>query len=216
MSDADMHDSVAAIAACGVSPVVRVADGQHWMIKRALDAGAHGIIVPLLQTADDARNIVKFSKFPPQGSRGLGSPFAMEKFVEKTSDPQEISLMDYYKEANDGIVVIVQIETASALEHIKEIATVPGIDVCFIGPVDLGNSIGHPAESVGNYPPKLQDAIKYILQATQDAGKFTAIYTAGGESAKAYAKEGFNMINTMNDVAAIRMTFGQAMQVARE
>lgn len=58
MSDAEMHESVAAIATCGVLPVVRLPDGQHWRMKRALDAGAHGIIVPLLQSAKDAQNIV--------------------------------------------------------------------------------------------------------------------------------------------------------------
>lgn len=216
ISDDQMHQSVAAIAACGVSPVVRVADGQHWMIKRALDAGAHGIIIPLLQSVEDAKNVVKFSKFPPQGNRGLGSPFAMEKFVEQTSNPKEISLTQYFKDANSSIVVIVQIETASALEQIKEIAAVPGIDVCFVGPVDLGNSIGHPAESIGNYPPKLEEAIENVHKATQDAGKWTAIYTAGGESAKMYADKGFNMVNTMNDVMAIRSTFGQAMETAKK
>lgn len=216
VSDADMHDSVAAIAACGVSPVVRVADGQHWMIKRALDAGAHGIIVPLLQTVEDAKKVVQFSKFPPRGNRGLGSPFAMEKFVEQAVDPEEISLSRYYKDANEGIVVIVQIETASALKQIRAIAEVPGIDVCFVGPVDLGNSIGHPCESLGNYPPELENAIQTIRKETQAAGKWTAIYTSGGESAKTYADQGFSMVNAMNDVAAIRMTFGQAVKTARQ
>ena len=108
LSDADMHDSVAAIAACGISPVVRVPEGQHWMIKRALDAGAHGIIVPLLSSAEDARNIVRYSKFPPHGTRGLGSPLAMEKFVSGANAP-EISISQYFKEANASTVVIVQI-----------------------------------------------------------------------------------------------------------
>lgn len=216
ISDDQMHQSVAAIAACGVSPVVRVADGQHWMIKRALDAGAHGIIIPLLQTVEDAKNVVKFSKFPPQGNRGLGSPFAMEKFAEQTPNPKDISLQQYYKEANSSIVVIVQIETATALEQINEIAAVPGIDVCFIGPVDLGNSIGHPAESLGEYPPKLEEAIDTIHKATQAAGKYIAIYTGSGGSAKLYADRGYNMVNTMNDVAAIKATFGRAVETARK
>ncbi|EME49260.1 hypothetical protein DOTSEDRAFT_68132 [Dothistroma septosporum NZE10] len=214
ISDDAMHDSVAAVAACGVSPVVRVADGQHWMIKRALDAGAHGIIVPLLQSAQDARNVVKFSKFPPQGNRGLGSPFSMEKFSEPGANAKELSLMEYYRQANDSIVVIVQIETASALEQIKEIAAVDGIDVCFIGPVDLGNSIGHPVESINKFPPQLEEAVQTMHEATQDAGKYTAIYTVGGESAKRYADQGFNMINIMNDVAAIKLAFGQAVETA--
>ncbi|TKA39988.1 hypothetical protein B0A55_13093, partial [Friedmanniomyces simplex] len=72
--------AVAAIAACGLSPIVRVPEGQHWMIKRALDAGAHGIMVPLVRTVAEARSIASYSKFPPSGTRGLGSPFSMEKF----------------------------------------------------------------------------------------------------------------------------------------
>ena len=71
LSDPHMHESVAAIAACGVSPVVRIPANEAWMVKRALDAGAHGIIVPLLQTAEDARRLVSSAKFPPQGTRGL-------------------------------------------------------------------------------------------------------------------------------------------------
>lgn len=64
ISDDSMHEIVAATAACGVSPIVRVAEGQPWMIKRALDSGAHGILVPVTDTAEDARNVVRYSKFP--------------------------------------------------------------------------------------------------------------------------------------------------------
>lgn len=214
LSDSEMHESIAAIAACGVSPVVRVPEGQHWMIKRALDAGAHGIIIPLLQTVQDAQDVVRFSKFPPIGNRGLGSPFAMEKFVQQTTNPQEVSLSQYFKEANDAIVVIVQIETASALMQIKDIAAVPGIDVCFVGPVDLGNSIGHPPENIGVYSDELKAAIEEIHKATQAAGKWTGVYTGSGEQAKAFADRSFNMVNCMNDFAAIKMMFGQAAAAA--
>lgn len=143
MSDDAMHESVAAIAACGMSPIVRVPEGQHWMIKRALDAGAHGIIVPLLNSAEDAKNIVKYSKFPPTGNRGLGSGLSMEKFISgKTGDVKEVSMADYYQDSNSSIVVAVQIETAGALKEVNEIAAVEGVDVLLIGPNDLGNSIG--------------------------------------------------------------------------
>ncbi|EGP91725.1 unnamed protein product [Zymoseptoria tritici ST99CH_1A5] len=214
ISDAEMHDSVAAIAACGVSPVVRVADGQHWMIKRALDAGAHGIVVPLLQTVEDARNVVKYSKFPPVGNRGLGSPFAMEKFAEQGVNVKELSLLEYYRQANDAIVVMVQIETATALEQIQQIAETPGVDVCFIGPVDLGNSIGHPAVNIGEYPPELHAAIERVHESTQKAGKWTAMFTGGGKDAQKYAAKGFNMINIMTDVGAIKKGFGEAVSEA--
>lgn len=78
IADNQMHEAVAAIAACGVSPIVRIPANEAWMVKRALDSGAHGICVPLLHTADDAMRLVESAKFPPQGNRGFGSPFPMQ------------------------------------------------------------------------------------------------------------------------------------------
>ena len=81
----------------------------------ALDSGAHGVIVPLLYTADDARNVVKAVKFPPQGVRGFGSPFPMEKFgIESNTD--------YLQQANDALVTIVQIETKEALQNVCQLS----------------------------------------------------------------------------------------------
>ena len=214
ISDADMHDCVAAIAACGVSPVVRVADGQHWMIKRALDAGAHGIIIPLLATAEDAKKVVSFCKFPPEGTRGLGSPFSTEKFIGQAVNPPKISLAQYHREANSSIVVIVQIETTSALHEIGEIAATSGVDACLVGPMDLGNSIGHPVDENGQYDQVLEDAIAKIHQATQAAGKYSVMYTANGTRAREYAERGYNMVSAMNDVDAISKKFEEALAIA--
>ena len=216
ISDDGMHEAVAAVAACGVSPIVRVPEGQHWMIKRALDAGAHGILVPLLQTAEDAKNIAKYSKFPPAGNRGLGSALSMEKFISgKTGDVKEVSMADYYSNANSSTVICVQIETASALEQVKDIAAVDGIDVLFIGPTDLGNSIGHPSVlSGGKMAPELEEAIETIRKAAKDAGKSSGIYMGTGEQAKKYADMGFNMVNTANDIAVLKKYFGDHLAAA--
>ena len=216
MSDDSMHESVAAIAACGVSPVVRVAEGQHWMIKRALDAGAHGIIVPLLNTVEDAKNVVKYSKFPPLGNRGLGSALSMEKFISgKTGEVKEVAMGDYFRDANSSTVVIVQIETASALAQVKDIAAVDGIDVLFIGPTDLGNSIGHPSVLTGGkHDPELDEAISTILKAAQGAGKCSGIYMGSGELAKKYTDMGFNMANAANDMAVLKKYFGEHLATA--
>jgi len=79
----------------------------------ALDAGAHGVLVPLLYTADDARRLVSSAKFPPVGTRGFGSPFPMEKFSQQTT-------AEYLQGANDALVTIVQIETREALQNVSE------------------------------------------------------------------------------------------------
>jgi 4-hydroxy-2-oxoheptanedioate aldolase len=110
-----MHESVAAIASCGVSPIVRIPDNQAWMVKRALDSGAHGIVVPLLYTADDARKLVQSAKFPPVGQRGYGSPFSMGMFDVQGG----MSGLQYLQQANEGLVTIVQIETREALENVS-------------------------------------------------------------------------------------------------
>lgn len=127
-----MHEAVSAIAATGVSPIVRIAANEGWMVKRgcirsvarisanirdigALDSGAHGVVVPLLYTADDARQLVDSAKFPPVGRRGFGSPFAM-------GSTGGVTQVEYLQQANDALVTIVQIETKEALANVCSIA----------------------------------------------------------------------------------------------
>src|SRR5579871_776797 len=94
IADNQMHEAVAAIAACGVSPIVRIPANEAWMVKRALDSGAHGICVPLLYTADDARSLVQSTKFPPRGYRGFGSPFPMQVWWPLSSMKYETCMSD--------------------------------------------------------------------------------------------------------------------------
>ncbi|KAI0798328.1 Pyruvate/Phosphoenolpyruvate kinase-like domain-containing protein [Xylaria sp. FL0064] len=176
IDDAAMHEAVPAIASCGVSPIVRLPDMQGWMIKRALDAGAHGILIPLLRSVEEARRIVAAAKFPPHGQRGLGSPFAIERFSPIPS------MTEYLQQANESLLTIVQIETQEALDAVEEIAEVPGIDVLFIGPFDLGNNIGHPILD-GVMKPELEQAIDRILAATIKAGKKAGFFANRTERA---------------------------------
>jgi len=111
-----MHHSVHAIASCGVSPIVRTPSAESWFIKRALDAGAHGVLLPLLRTAEDARDIVQACKFPPRGQRGFGSPFSMAAF----NSTGELSGLEYMQNANDHLLTIVQIETREALANVGD------------------------------------------------------------------------------------------------
>jgi len=196
--DAAMHESVAAIAACGVSPIVRIPDNQGWMVKReccvsicpqigavmtlagVLDAGAHGVLVPLLYTAEDAEKLVTSAKFPPLGQRGFGSPFSMERFVPS------LGSTDYLKQADEALLTMVQIETKEALENVNAIAAVAGIDLLFIGPFDLGNNIGHPIMD-GNMDDNLHAAIEKIFQAAKRAGKKAGMFCTSGEQSKKYA-----------------------------
>lgn len=109
--DSEMHESVNAVASVGVSPIVRIPANEGWMVKRALDAGAHGVLVPLLYTVEEAVKLVESAKFPPMGKRGFGSPFTMGSFDVKG----DLNGSDYYQNANDHLLTCVQIETAEAL-----------------------------------------------------------------------------------------------------
>jgi 4-hydroxy-2-oxoheptanedioate aldolase len=193
MDDAAMHEAVPAIAACGVSPIVRIPDNQGFMVKRALDTGAHGILVPLLYTPEDAKNLVRSAKFPPQGNRGFGSPFPQERFHPS------LGAGDYLQQANDAILTMVQIETKEALDNVDAIAAVPGIDVLFVGPFDLGNNIGHPIID-GKMHDDLHAAIAKVLKAANGAGKKAGIFCTSGEQSKGYADDGFHMISVATDM----------------
>ncbi|KAG5925754.1 hypothetical protein E4U42_003994 [Claviceps africana] len=207
IDDGAMHEAIPAIAALGVTPLVRLPDLQSWMIKRALDAGAHGILVPLLRSAEQARELVRAAKFPPRGNRGFGSPIAPGCFSPVPS------LTEYLQQANDALLTMVQIETQEALDEVEEIAAVEGIDVLFIGPFDLGNSIGHPIIN-GVLAAELEAAIAKILATCRRAGKKCGIYATSGEQAKLYADHGFDMISVLADYTALEYTVTQQFNVS--
>ncbi|KAG6008175.1 hypothetical protein E4U43_000204 [Claviceps pusilla] len=207
IDDGAMHEAVPAIAALGVSPLVRLPDLQSWMVKRALDAGAHGILVPLLRSADQARELVQMAKFPPRGKRGFGSPIAPQCFSPMPS------LRDYLQEANDALLTMVQIETQEALDKVEEIAAVEGIDVLFIGPFDLGNNIGHPIMN-GVMAPEVKAAIAKCHGACRKTGKKCGMFATSGEQAKLYVEQGFDMISVLTDHTALEHIATQQFNVS--
>ncbi|KAF2189644.1 2,4-dihydroxyhept-2-ene-1,7-dioic acid aldolase-like protein [Zopfia rhizophila CBS 207.26] len=206
IDDGQMHEAVAAIAACGVSPLVRIPANEAWMVKRALDAGAHGIVVPLIYTVDDAKRLVASAKFPPEGHRGFGSPFSPQTF---NNEP----LTEYLQNANSSLLTIVQIETKSALENVQAISALRGVDVLLVGPFDLGNNIGRPILET-NMHEELVSAIDKIKDAAHKEGKKVAMYCTSGEQARDYAERGFDMISVAADMIAIPQFFAQTLATA--
>ncbi|KAI1435076.1 HpcH/HpaI aldolase/citrate lyase family protein [Xylaria sp. CBS 124048] len=182
IDDAAMHEAVPAIASCG-------------------------ILVPLIRSAEEARQVVAAAKFPPEGKRGLGSPFAMERFHPIPS------MTEYLQHANNSLLTMVQIETKEALDAVEEIAAVPGIDVLFVGPFDLGNNIGYPILN-GVMQPELGQAIDRILAATLKAGKKAGFFASSGEQAKRYADQGFHMINAALDTTVLQSSLERALSAA--
>ncbi|RXK38685.1 hypothetical protein M231_03995 [Tremella mesenterica] len=204
IGDSDMHVSVAAIASMGCSPIVRIRGPEGPLIKRALDTGAHGIMVPQINTAEEAASVVKLSKFPPLGLRGQGSPFS--------AAAHGLTTPEYLKSANDTLITMIQIETLEGLKNVKEIAAVPGVDMIFIGPNDLAFCLlGY---TPANNEPKFVQAIDTIISAAREAGKLTGILVNTGEQAKE-AKKKFDFVMIGGDVKSMVFWFGDQLKAAR-
>ncbi|CAK7229364.1 hypothetical protein SBRCBS47491_007220 [Sporothrix bragantina] len=217
IDDAAMHVAVPVIAAEGVSPIVRIPDFQSWMVKRALDSGAHGILAPLIRTVDEVKAFVAACKFPPQGVRGFGSPLAMQGFRltsnQDGTHPQLPTFTEYLDQANASIVTMVQIETREALENVEAIA--PLVDALFVGPFDLANNLGHPIRD-GVFPPQVKDAMKRVLAAAQAVDTCCCgVYAGTPEQARDYAAAGFHMVNVATDVLTLQAAATEAVKVAR-
>lgn len=130
-------DMIRVIDLCGVAPLVRLTSNHPDQIKRLMDAGAHGIVVPMVNCADDAARAVAAVRYAPEGSRGVGLARAQGYGV---------GFKDYFEWQKHSSVVIVQIEHRSALDNLDAILTVPGVDGFIIGPYDLSCSMGIPGQ----------------------------------------------------------------------
>jgi 4-hydroxy-2-oxoheptanedioate aldolase len=118
-----------AIADAGCTPLVRVPCGDHALIKRVLDAGAHGIIVPMVDTVEQAEVAIAAAKYPPQGNRSVGGGLHSLNY--------DATAGDYFKHANEEILVILQTESPTGVENAEAIYSLPGVDAIFVGPNDL-------------------------------------------------------------------------------
>jgi 2-dehydro-3-deoxyglucarate aldolase/4-hydroxy-2-oxoheptanedioate aldolase len=176
----------------GAVPLVRAPWNDFVTIKRILDAGAYGLLVPYVNTREEAEAAVKACKYPPDGIRGVaGSPRA-------AGYGQNVS--NYLPNANDQILVLTAVETAAAVENLDDILAVSGLDGIFIGPMDLSTSMGY----MGNPGhPEVQAAIETIEHKTLGAGKILSTITGSWEQAQARYEKGYQMIMLMADGVAV-------------
>ena len=135
----NLENQIRAAEASGTAAIVRVPWGERWLIQRALDAGAEGILVPHCMSAADAADIVRYCHYPPQGVRGLATTARAGKHGNVTTD-------EHLANSLERTVVIVQIEDREALPEAGAIARTEGIDSVFIGPADLSASLGRPGQ----------------------------------------------------------------------
>lgn len=207
MDVSTMTDIVAAIAdANGPAPLVRVAEATVENIKRALDAGAWGIIAPMINTRAEAELVVAAAKYPPLGNRSSGSAWAALAFGTDNAT--------YFRSANAQTMAIVQIESRAALQNLDQILSVPGVDMAFVGPVDLSISLGlepHPEQR----HPIFQQALADILRTARRYQVPVGIFCSSGQAAAERITQGFQFVNVATDLGAMRGYIQAELETSR-
>jgi len=175
-----------------VTPMIRVPWLDRHFIEHALDIGAHGVLVPKVETPTEAVQAVKACLYPPTGHRGINPVRASAYFS---------NLPTYLEQANDRTMCMLQVESAKAVHRAGELAAVPGVDVIFIGMGDLASTLGQPGDVTGQ---KMDEARHHVLKAVKQAGKIAGIFAYSIELARQYAEEGFEFIAIGNEIKALR------------
>jgi 4-hydroxy-2-oxoheptanedioate aldolase len=184
---ASMVAMIRAAGAAGCSPIVRVPSNEPWLLMRALDAGAAGVVVPLVNDGAEAERAVEACRYPPDGRRSYGPIRAAA--VIGSRDPADLAR---------EVLCIAQIETAEGLERVEEIAATPGLDGLYVGPADLALGLGVPLAGAADDPRHI-DAVERILRACRAAGIGAGMHSGSGALARRYAEQGFSMLNVGTD-----------------
>lgn len=185
MNQETIFDMIRA-AQCQRTPVlVRCTNSTPDMIHKVLDMGAEGILVPVINTAEDAREVLKSAFYPPKGERGIAY-FTIASSYGLIEDKTE-----FLKKANEEVFISIQLETGAAIENLDEILEVEGIDMFFIGPNDLAASLGIP-----NSHPEMERIIEETISKIIAKGKTAGIFVTDDETARKYTGYGAKFILT--------------------
>lgn len=168
-------------------PLVRVAGNDMVLIKRALDIGSYGVIVPLVNTVDDAKKAVSYTRYPPKGVRGVGP---------RRCSVYGIRTQEYFRWADEEIITIVQVETAEAVSNIDDIMSVEGVDACFIGPNDLSTSLGNRGDQTD---PRYIKAVERVLDASRKHSVPVGTMTYDANEVRLALSRGFKFISLSAD-----------------
>jgi 2-dehydro-3-deoxyglucarate aldolase/4-hydroxy-2-oxoheptanedioate aldolase len=190
----DLHAAIGIVARYA-TPIVRVPENTAAAIGAVLDKGALGVIVPLVEDAEQAARAVAAAKYPPEGGRSAGGIRPSQDFPA------------YARAANDAILVAVMIETAKGLDNAAAIAATPGVDLIFIGPADLGLSIGEFPE----FGDRHAAAVKTIQQVCSDAGIGVGMFARTVEESLSYRDRGFHLVTLGSDISIITAGARQAV-----
>lgn len=183
--------------------LVRVPENKEVWMKKALDIGCDGIVVPQVRTAEEAKNAVDWCLYPPLGNRSVGISRA---------HGYGMSFQDYVSEVNEKLAVVLQVEHIEGVKNIKSIVEVPGIDAIFIGPFDLSGSLGVLGQITH---PKVLEAIEEIKRHCEEAALPVGVFAVDAGAARRFAEEGFSLIAMSMDSIFLWQSAKAALSEAR-
>ncbi len=192
-----------AIADAGCVPLARVPRGDHDLIKRVLDAGAFGIVVPMVNTVEEAKIAIAAAKYPPQGNRSIGGGLHSLNF--------DAAAGDYFKHANDEILVVLQTESPQGVENAEAIYSLPGVDAIFVGPNDLTWQM-MPADGTPPTPEELEAMLQRVLAAGKKVGTPVGLHVMSIEAAEKRMAEGWQFIALQSEM---KMMLNEAQRLVK-
>jgi 4-hydroxy-2-oxoheptanedioate aldolase len=184
-----IRDQLIALEASPSHAIVRVPVGETWMIKQVLDVGAQTVLVPMVESADQARDLVRACTYPPKGTRGVGGAGARATRFS--------SIPDYVATADSQVCLLVQVENRAGMAALDDILTVDGVDGVFVGPADLSADMGFGSNSGA---PEVQSAIADALARIRAAGKAPGILGTTEEVTQGYKDMGAQFLAVGMDV----------------
>lgn len=200
IDDSTAFPMIQAISASGAAPVVRVRWNEPPAIMSALDAGALGVVIPMIETEQDAVAAVNACRFPPAGTRSFGPIRARD--VMGSTDPDVLS----------DVACIVMIETPRAIDDLEAIVATPGVDAVYVGPSDLALSLG---EKPGSVSALFNDTVTHILDVAHRHGVAVGMHTAAGKVARRYLEQGFDFATVFSDAGLIAAAAREQLAAAQ-
>lgn len=201
---ADLRGMLHACGGSKTAPIVRIRSVDGDTVKFVMDSGAAGIMFPFVSSVEEAEKAVRCTKYPPLGRRGAAGIIRATQYGQNWSR--------YFDEANDKGLVVVQIETLEAVAAAEEIAAIDGVDVLFVGPLDLSVNMGHPAEF--EHPDVIQ-AFQRVIDACQQHGKSAGILSKDGQVSR-HLQMGFRLVAFGSDTGAVINGMQESLRQLRQ
>jgi 2-keto-3-deoxy-L-rhamnonate aldolase RhmA len=201
-----VSNMIAAARGAGISVIVRIPEIRREAIMKPLDSGAAGLLVPMVNTADQALEIMSYAKYPPMGNRGAALSRAHSYFGRPNA-------AEYLDQANETTFIAVQAESPQAIENLESIASTPGIDAIFVGPFDLSVSMGIPGQL--NHPGEVE-AVAKVIDVCQQHKITPGIHMSSVETLQDWIRKGMRFVSFSSDVDLIARAGQESLVRLRE